>query len=155
MAGFTEGKNIVTGPINSFSGSFTGTAETHHFHIRNKGTYLTKTNKIRCILKSLSCGNDTTAISSFTVYRNATLAGTASWTDIDANDSVIEADTVQTYSSGGKVLFRGIVGREGGDTFDLESLGLKISPNDIITITSETEGNSALMVSSLLWQEDF
>lgn len=155
MAGFTEGKNVVTGPINSTSGSFTGTAETHHFHIRNKGTYLTKTNKIRCILKALSCGNDTTAISTFTIYRGATLAGTPTWTDIDANNSVVEVDTVQTYTSGGKILFRGIVGREGGDDFNLESLDLNVSPNEIITVTSSTEGNAALMVSSLVWQEDF
>ena len=155
MAGFTEGKNVPTGPINSTSGSFTGTAETHHFHIRNKGTYLTKINKIRCILKSLSCGNDTTGISTFTIYRGATLVGIPSWTDIDVNNSVVEVDTVQTYDSGGKVLFKGIVGREGGDNFKLEELKLNVSPNEIITVTSSTEGNAALMVSSLIWQEDF
>lgn len=155
MAGFTEGKNVVTGPINSTSGSFSGTAETHHFHIRNKGTYLTKINKIRCILKSLSCGNDTTGISTFTIYRGATLVGIPSWTDIDVNNSVVEVDTVQTYDSGGKVLFKGIVGREGGDNFNLEELKLNVSPNEIITVTSSSEGNAALMVSSLIWQEDF
>ena len=107
------------------------------------------------ILKALSCGNDTTAISTFTIYRGATLAGTPTWTDIDANNSVVEVDPVQTYTSGGKILFRGIVGREGGDDFNLESLDLNVSPNEIITVTSSTEGNAALMVSSLVWQEDF
>jgi len=47
------------------------------------------------------------------------------------------------------------VGREGGDDFNLESLDLNVSPNEIITVTSSTEGNAALMVSSLVWQEDF
>lgn len=155
MAGFTEGKNVVTGPINSSSGSGTSAVEVSHFHIRNKGTYLTKTNKVRCILKALSCGNDTNGISVFTIYRNATLGGVASWTDINGDDSVVEVDTVATYTSGGKVLFKGAVGQTNGNTFDLDSLDIKISPNDIITITSETEGNSGLMVSSLIWQEDF
>jgi len=155
MAGFTEGKNVVTGPVNAVGGTHSSAVENHFFHLRNKGTYVTLTNKIRCILKSLSAGNDTNGISEFTIYRNATLLGTPSWTDINGDDSVMEVDTVQTYDSGGKVLFKGIVGKDNGANFDLEDLGIKVIPNDVITVTSDTLGGANPQRATLIWQEDF
>ena len=155
MAGFTEGKDVVTGPINTASGTVTTAAEAVQYHIQNKGTYLTKTNKVRCILKSFSCGNDTNGVATFTIYRNSTLSGAPTYADVNGDDSVMQVATDTTITTPGKVLFKGLVSQTGGNIFDLEHLSIKVSPNDVITITASTAGNSGLMLSTLIWQEDF
>lgn len=156
MAGFTEGKNVLTGPINAFGDNSTHNAETEFFHLRNKATYQGRTNKVRLILKSLSCGNDTNGLANFNVYLNAGLGATAhSWTDIDADNSVVEVDTAKEFSTAGKLLFKGVVGKDSGETFNLEDLNIVVAPGDIITITSDSAGASNVQSATLLWQEDF
>jgi hypothetical protein len=156
MAGFTEGKNILTGPINAFGDNSTHNTETEFFHLRNKATYQGKTNKVRLMLKSLSCGNDTNGLATFNIYLNAGLGATAhSWTDIDVDNSVVEVDTAKEFSTAGKLLFKGVVGKDSGETFNLEDLDIIVAPGDIITVTSESAGASNVQSATLLWQEDF
>lgn len=156
MAGFTEGKDIPTGPTNAFGDNSTHNTETEFFHLRNKATYQGRTNKVRLMLKSLSCGNDTNGLANFNIYLNAGLDATPhSWTDIDADNSVVEVDTAKGFSTAGKLLFKGVVGKDSGETFNLEDLDIIVAPGDIITITSESAGASAVQSATLLWQEDF
>jgi hypothetical protein len=154
MAGFCEGKVEELGVVNSHVESSTHSTETAFFHLRNKGTYITLTNRINCVLKLLSVGNDANTLSTFRVYSNATLSGVASWADINGDDSVMEYDTVQTYTSGGKLLFSGIVGKDSGAVFNLADLNITVNPNDIITVTSESGGSGA-QAADLVWYEDF
>ena len=67
----------------------------------------------------------------------------------------MEVDTVQTYDSGGKVLFKGAVGKDNGANFSLEDLDIKVIPNDVITVTSDTLGGANPQRATLIWQEDF
>ena len=154
LAGFVEGKSEPKGVVNSYSATSTHSTETAFYHLRNKGTYVTLANRINCILKTLSVGNDANTLSTFRIYRNATLAGTPTWVDINGNDSVMEVDTVQTYSSGGKLLYSGVVGKDTGVAFSLADLNIIVSPTDIITVTSESSGSGA-QAANLIWQEDF
>jgi hypothetical protein len=155
MSAFVEGKSVVTGPANTVSATSNHTGEAHIFHIRNKATYLTKTNRVRCLLSQLSVGNDANQLASFTILQDATLAGVASWADVNGDDSVVESDTVQTYSSGGKVLFKCTVGKDSGQVFDLDKLNIKFVPGEILTVVSETSGAASDMQATLVWREDF
>ena len=153
MSAFSEGIEVVTGPSNVVTGSATHSGEGKLFHIRNKSTYISKPNRISMILKSLSTGNDTNKLSTFKIYINATLSGTASWSDVDGNDSVAEKDTAQDYVSGGKLVFAGTVGKDAGQAFLLNNPRVTLRPGEIMTVTSvnETEG---LTSATLGWQED-
>jgi hypothetical protein len=67
----------------------------------------------------------------------------------------MQSDTVQTYSSGGKLLFSSTIGKDSGDSFPFVPEKYSIRPGDILTITSFTSGASNLMGVSINWQEDF
>lgn len=154
MSGFCEGKVKQLGVVNSLVETSTHSTETAFFHLRNKGTYVTLPNRIIALLKALSVGNDANTLSTFKIYSNATLAGVASWTDVNGDDSIMEYDTVQTYTSGGKLLFSGVVGKDSGSFFPLEDLNIIVQPNDIITVTSASVGSGA-QAADLVWFEDF
>lgn len=150
-----EGKSIPLGPSNNYVESKAISTEEHLYHIRNKSTIGAINNRVRMILKQISAGNDANALSTVRVYSNATLAnGPAVWTDINGTDSVAEVDTVQTYSSGGRLLFQGVVGKDTGQIFDLSDLDIQIVPNEIITITCES-ANAGVQSAALTWQEDY
>jgi hypothetical protein len=156
MAGFVEGKSKILGPTEVYDSTSTHSTETAFFHLRNKSTYLTLDNRVTCYLQKLSVGNDAVSLSTFRVYRNATLSGVASWADINGDDSPMEVDEVQTYTSGGTLLFSGVVGKDSGAVFNLMSdeRGIIVRPGDVITVTSESSNNGA-QAASLFWQEDF
>ena len=154
MAGFIEGKDEKLGPVNAYEATSSHSSETAIFHLRNKATYLGQDNRVVSFLKQFSVGNDTTRMATFRIYLNATLTGTASWSDVNGDDSVMEVDTAQTYDSGGKLLFAGIVSKDNGQVFDLANLEIDIIPGDVVTITSES-ANSNDMSAALIWQEDF
>ena len=152
MGAYVEGESRILGPNNVFENSNSHSTETALFHVRNKSTYNSKTNKVRCFLQQLSTGNDVNALATFKIYINATLGGTPSYTDINGNDSVMEADTVQTYTSGGRVVFSAQVAKDNGALFELQDLDIVIKPGDVITVTSQS-GSSGLMSASLIWKE--
>jgi ABC-type ATPase with predicted acetyltransferase domain len=103
-------------------------------------------------LQQLSTGNDVNALATFKIYINATLSGVPSYTDINGNNSVMEVDTVQTYTSGGRVVFSAQVAKDNGSLFPLQDLDIVIKPGDVITVTSQS-GSSGLMSASLIWKE--
>lgn len=154
MAGFVEGKNIILGPSNNTAGTTTATTETAVFNLRNKSTYVGKTNRIRAYLRNLSFANDKNQLATITVYRNATLGGVASWSDINGDDSVFEVDTAQTYTSGGKNLFSTTVSKDSGGHFDFGEEEFEIRPGDVITVTVNGSGTGTAS-AILAWQEDF
>jgi hypothetical protein len=154
MSGFVEGKNIILGPTNNTGGSTTATSETAIFNLRNKTTYVGVTNRVRAYLRNLSLANDKNQLATITVYRNATLSGVASWSDINGDDSVMEVDTVQTYVSGGNNLFSTTVSKDSGGHFDFGTEEFAIRPGDVITVTINGSG-AGTAAGTLAWQEDF
>ncbi len=154
MAAFVEGRSIVTGPSNAYQASSTHSTETAFFHLRNKGTYQSLQNRVSSIVRQLSVGNDANTLSTFRMYLNATLSGTAAWADINGADSVMEVDQVQAYVSGGKLLFAGTVGKDTGVSFPMSELDINIRPNDVLTVTSAS-GSSGAQSASIVWVEDF
>jgi hypothetical protein len=154
MSGFVEGKNIILGPVNNVTGSTTATAETAVFNLRNKTSYTGKTNRVRAYLRNLSIANDKNQLATITIYRNATLGGVASYSDINGDDSIMEVDTAQTYSSGGKNLFSTTVAKDSGGHFDFGEEEFQIVPGDVITVTIDSSG-AGTAKSTMSWIEDF
>jgi len=158
MAGFTEGKNIVTGPVNTTVATGASiTTEIEIVAIRNNATYASKTNKTRVKLKGLSCGLDGTKIGQVRIYlaEAADLTG-GTFTDLDANRSVISVNNTLTGSTPAtaKLLFDGILAPGGGATFDFENLNYILAPGDHLLITGEAAG-AADITAAIIWQEDF
>jgi hypothetical protein len=155
MSGFVEGKSLVTGPLNGFTGNVTTQAELALFSLQNVSTYEGVKNRVSAFITTLAVANDTNGLATYRVYLNATLAGTPTWVNVNGTDSVIQSDIVQTYASGGKVIYLATVGKDSGQLFELPEEKYSLRPGDVITITAETVGNANPMAVSINWQEDF
>lgn len=182
MVGFVEGKLSKTaGLIYSFQSELDNKKQATFFTLRNKTTYVSKLNRIRCYLKQMSCNNDSIDVANFRIYLNATLSkdgkkkqyggksdsedsGSDSdsddddddddWKDINGENSVMEVNEKLTYSSGGRVLFQCSVGNDNSANYDLDSLNLILIPGDTITLTGDAPHDSDMSMS-IIWREDF
>lgn len=128
-------------------GTGLGTVATFH----NKSTFKTVTNRVMARLIRYSFFVDAPTSGSgtveFKITKNATLAGVPTWTDVDADNSVMEFDTVQTYASGGREIFvahvayaagAGGAAKEGGGVEqNANEFGLFLLPNETATITAQ------------------
>jgi len=118
---------------------------------RNKATYKTVTNRVKAKLVRYSLFVDAPATGQGTVEviirKNAVTAGVPTWVDVDADNSVMEVDTVATYASGGRSIFIAHVGYSGGagpasassGVNDQNALdfGLFLLPGETATITAQ------------------
>lgn len=141
-------------------------------NFRNKTTYKTVSNKVKASLLRYKFFVDSpvsgTGTVEFKITRNATLSGTPSYTDIDADNSVMEYDTTATYLSGGQNIFTDWVGyasgtapsapTTGGDSSEVaQSFGLYLLPGESATITAQNvDGTSNVTVRAVFnWIELF
>jgi hypothetical protein len=156
MAAFVEGKNIVTGPTNSTYNESAGTNPTY-FNLRNKSTYPDAsgiTNRVRIYLRMMSVGNDKNALMRFIIYREATLTGTPSYSNVNSDNSVMEVDTTATYNTGGEIVFQAVVGKDSGQVYLLSDLDILLVPGEVLTIVGIVASGSTTS-AALEWQEDF
>lgn len=133
-----------------------GTAVGAVANFLNKTTYKGVTNRVKAKLLRYSIYVDAPATGSgtveFIIRKNATLSGTPSWTDVDADNSVMQFDTVATYASGGKQIFVAHVGYASGTgaTADTggateqaaQDFGLFLLPGETATITAQNVAGS-------------
>lgn len=154
MAAFVEGKDIIIGAPYTFNNSKTHSSETALFSIRNKSTFAGKTNLVNAFMRNISCANDVNQLATFKIYEDATLGGTPSFLDIEVNSSIMESDTSGTTVSGGKLLVAYTIGKDSGQTFELDKLNIIMKPGSTYTITSDS-ASSNVMGASLSWVEDF
>lgn len=158
-AGTLNGSDIFGARYFSFSGSKTlsGTTLANVANFHNKTTYKTVANKVKASLLRLKifvdAPADGTGTVQFKIIKGGTFTGTPSYTDVDANNSVIEYDTTVTYASGGKEIYTDWVGYSasnsnagadlsGHDDFDTENLGLYLLPNEHVCITAQNVAGS-------------
>lgn len=157
MAGFVEGKAVVTGPVDSHFDDGLHSSETALFSLRNKTTINSITNRTIAYLLNLSVSNDANKMAIFRIYLNATLSG-GTWSDINGANSIMESDAGAKFTydniNGGKLLYTVPVGINTGDTFAFPEFKYKILPGETLTVTSET-ATAGLMGASLNWQEDW
>jgi len=170
---------LIGGDINNkryfaFAGSTTlsSTNVATAVHFSNKGTYKTLPNKNKAQLVKLKLFIDAPASGTGTVeikfYKNATITGTPSYTDVDTNDSTMQYATNVTYASGGKLVFVDYVGYSssvaasgadtgGRDTVILSDIGLYLLENETMTITAQNVAGSTNVTVRFAfnWLEEF
>ena len=151
----------------TLSGTNLGTVGT----FRNKTTYKTLSNRVKAKLLRYSFHVDAPATGSGTVQiriiKNAVTTGIPVWNDIDADNSVIEADTVANYDSGGRVILISHVGYSAGggnvpdqggtSDQDANSYGLFLLPGETATITVQNVAGTQNVTTRIVfnWIELF
>ena len=151
--GVIDGASVETGARffdESLSETLSGTSVSTLGTFRNKTTFFGIPNKVKAqliryefVVDAPSSGYGTVE---FKIYKNAVLSGTASYADLDTNNSVLEVDLVQNYASGGRTIFTEHVqyassGGNGSKTGGSESLpalelSLSLLPGETATITA-------------------
>ena len=136
----------------------TVTTEVAIFTIRNKSTYVTKTNFIDILLLRASASIEASSANNLgrvRIVKNATLGGTPSYGDINAANSVVEIDTAGTTVTGGKELGTSLLaGKNDRDSVNLTDSRLVLGPGETITI-SGISANSATIDANIIWRELF
>jgi len=148
MGVYLEGKYELVGKRDGIRANLTlgaTAAETPIITLRNKEVYQSKTNRVPVKLLFLAASAEHSKPVEVALYRNATLTG-ASFSDLDTNTSVLEADTTATAFTGGTFLFSIPLGKTGQQILDFTSdkFGEVYLPGEAITATIKpSSGNGA------------
>lgn len=162
FAGFIEGEHLNIGPrmckfieTNGYVGS---TASTYYplFTIRNDYTHshagvTERANQSVVYLLSLSCAHDDATPITFYVIRNATLAGTPSFSRFDSS-SCIYVDTAATtcsFANNGQVVFAYTLAQNGGGAYTFED-DITLQPGETITLAARAVTGTATYVNASL-----
>lgn len=138
---YIEGENendALRHAISNRKGSIT--TELNVLTIRNKTTYASKTNKSRVQPDFISFAVAGTPDCKFSIYLNATLGGSPSYTDVSTNTSVVDYDTAGTTVSSGRALAFVYVNGNQQETVNLADLRLYMNPGDTLTISGQSAG---------------
>lgn len=136
----------------------TVTTEVAIFTIRNKSTYVSKTNFIDIILLNTGASVEASSannLATIRIVKNAALGGSPSYSDINTSDSVIEIDVAGTTVTGGKELEAGLLaGKNDGVRVSLIENKIILNPGDTLTIAGSS-ANSATINAQITWRELF
>lgn len=125
-------------------------------NFQNKATYKGLENRVKAKLLRYEFFVDAPASNSgtveFVIRKNPTLSGVPSWTDVDADNSIMQFDTAASYDSGGQSIFYVHIGyaASGGSGADTggaseqnaENFGLFLLPEETVTITAQNVAGS-------------
>lgn len=149
MAGLREGDSPFKGHLHSAASTVVigVSVETVILAIRNKSTFVGKTNRENVRIQLFSIAVDGTKNVTIRIYRNGVLTG-GTWVDIDANDSVMEYNNTATYVAG-----KGIYSFSLAKVSSInQKVGFFVRPSDSITVTATSAGGSDVTVSTS-WEE--
>jgi hypothetical protein len=88
------------------------------------------------------------------IYKNATLAGSPSYANIDATNSVIQVDTAGTTVSGGTLLSTFFLGKTESRTIDIAESDMCMYAGETLTFAAYSTANTDAGVS-IRWHEYF
>lgn len=120
--------------------------------IRNKTTYQSVANKIKFSLSYISVSADGNRTVRFRIIRNGTLTD-ESYSDIDADNSIVEYDTSASAISGGKLELPIQVARTGQSSLLSGEIILDINPGEIITVAALSSASNIVVDCGLRWKE--
>jgi hypothetical protein len=143
----------------SFNSSISITATntlTNLFTLRSVSAFQTLRNKVITKLHFLSAATEGTKIVSLKLIKNASsIATTATYTAIDAVNSVIEYYTANDTISGGNTLLTLQLGKTDSTTLEnIEHLSLSIMPTETLTFAAISSNATEISVSTR-WAEEF
>jgi hypothetical protein len=156
LAGFVEGKDVDLGFLNSAENGITNltTTELPILTIRNKQVFQGKLNRARISPLYLALATLSTKPVIFRIRLDATLTGSPSFSDVDANTSIVATDTAATGVSGGNIFLTTVLGKESSEIIDLTPLRARLFPGQSITITAQAASGTNQEVNvSFTWDE--
>lgn len=134
------------------------TTEVAIFTIRNKTSFVSKTNFIDIFLENVTSSieaNSANNLGSVRLVKNATLGGTLVWNDINTTNSVVEIDVAGTTVTNGTPIFPApLAGKNDKILENLTSYKIILNPGETMTLAG-LSANEATMQGSLLWKELF
>jgi hypothetical protein len=141
---------------NAISANKSGiTTETNVVTIKNATTFATLTNKIASMIDFISASCDGAKPVTIKMKMNATLGGSPSYANIDANNSVMSYDTAGTTVTGGTQILSFQLATNGSERILISDvLDIHIMPGDTLTF-SATSSNSAHVFIDVRWRELF
>lgn len=159
MAAFVDGARRSAGVNRGIKATavIAASGETPITSIRIAEVFSSSENRTEVKLNYVSCAVEHTKPVAFNFYSNATLTD-ASFSAIDANNSVVYQDTSATALTGGTFLFSQPLGKTGNIIIDLKDLLdiAKFGPGDVLTIAAEfSSGTNAEVRTSLNFTELF
>lgn len=155
MAAFIQGKLINTGLLNSFTSSKSVTTQANIFTIRNNTTF-NSINNLKFVQPTyLSFAPTGNIILTYNLVLNTTLGGSPSYTNLNANTSVVAYDTAGTTLTGGRTLATFLVNGANNISIDISALNIILNPGDILTIAGTSSGVASTAAASVMWIEQF
>lgn len=157
MAAFVEGTDKLLGLKESSSNTKTsvGTTQTNIITIRNKNIFQSKSNRVRINLEFMTVSADGTKNVEIQVTKNTVLGGTPSYSDINANQSVIEVDTAGTTITGGRQISDIELGKTEGRDRNLLGLDIILHPGETITFSGAAASGTSDISAACSWIERF
>ena len=158
LALFLEGIVSGNGLLFSISNSKASvTTEVNILTIRSDTTFQSISNKVpvRMLnLNAFSVKNSGSGPVTIRMRRNVTLGGSPSYTQINANQSVVSYDTAGTTVSGGTTLGTWLMDSSGSlQNIGLDNYNIELIAGETMTITAASSANIDVYVS-LIWREN-
>jgi hypothetical protein len=156
LAGFVEGKDVDLGFLNSAENGITnlGATELPILTIRNKRVFQGKLNRARIAPLYLGLATLSTKPVIFRIRLDTALTGSPSFSDLDANTSIVATDSSASGISGGNIFLTTVLGKESTEIIDLTPLRARLFPGESITITGQAASGTNQEVNvSFTWDE--
>ena len=129
-------------------------AEAVLIHFQNVSTFQSKTNRVEAEGVRVSIASEGTKTGKVKIYKNLSISG-ASWSNIDATNSVLQTSTAGTVTpDNANLLFEYNLGRQDSIVDDIQDMNLIIEPGDTITITGQSAANMDFDFTAR-WKEHF
>jgi hypothetical protein len=160
MSAFVEGKNEITGPLQSANGSGAAASNTSLLTLRNVSVFptgSTQTNRVVAYLRDLSIANDgaNNTIVRVQLVEDASFSVAPTYTYTDPDNSIMEIGAGGTYTAGtGKVIATFSVTQVGGVFVDLTSRNVAVRPSKTLSFITQGDASTDTQID-ISWVEDF
>jgi hypothetical protein len=128
--------------------------ETAILTIKNAATFQSRTNRVVIEVDVVSFACDGTKTTTFNLKKNATLGGSPSYANVNANSSVASVDTAGTTVTGGTSILPIQLAKVDAKFIPSADLRIKVRPGETLTI-SASSASASDVVASIRWRELF
>lgn len=153
---FIEGDSKLFAETNSHqaTNSFVGSTYESIVTVRANRVFNNNTNLGRLVLSYVNIANDSTKPVEYIFVKNTNLGETNFINH--SSDSIVSYDeTVHNYTSGGHIVFSGVMSSSSSVTVPLENLNIEMQAGDYFTVFARKRSGTDIEVNvSITWKED-
>lgn len=131
------------------------TTEVVLINFQNVSTFQSKTNRtvVEAVLLGMSSEGNKSAI--IKIYKNLTIGGTPSWSNVDATNSVMQTDTAGTVTpSNANLLFSFPLAKSDSTEMNVKDFDFILRPGETATVTGQSSVANDLTFTAR-WRELF